>query len=62
MNTRESSTICYLSVLVKGSPVELVGVREALGPGALPDRDQPVLVWVQHSPLLPHWLRVGDRC
>ena len=49
-------------MLVKGSPVELVSVREALGPGALPDRDQPVLVWVQHSPLLPHWLRVGDCC
>ena len=49
-------------MLVKGSPVELVRVGESLGPGALPDGDQPVLVWVQHPPLLPHWLRVGDGC
>ena len=49
-------------MLVKGSPVELVRVGESLGPGALPDGDQPVLVWVQHPPLLPHWLGVGDGC
>ena len=49
-------------MLVKGSPVELVGVGEALRPGALPDGDQPVLVWVQHPPLLAHWLWVGDSC
>ena len=49
-------------MLVQGSPVELVRVREALRPGALPDRDQPVLVWMQHPALLPHWLWVGDSC
>ena len=49
-------------MLVQGSPVELVRVREALRPGALPDRDQPVLVWMQHPALLPHWLWVGDGC
>ena len=49
-------------MLVKGSPVELVSVRESLGPGALPDGDQPVLVGVQHPALLPHWLWVGDSC
>ena len=49
-------------MLVKGSPVELVGVREALRPSTLPDRDQPVLVWLQHPALLPHRLWVGDGC
>ena len=49
-------------MLVKGSPVELVCVGEALRPGALPDGDQPVLVWVQHPALLSHWLWVGDSC
>ena len=49
-------------MLIKASPVELVGVREALGPGALPDGDQPVLVWMQHPPLLPHRLWVGNGC
>ena len=47
-------------MLVQGSPIELVSVRESLGPCTLPHGDQPVLVRVQHSALLPHRLWVGD--
>ena len=47
-------------MLVQGSPIELVSVRESLGPCTLPHGDQPVLFRVQHSALLPHWLWVGD--
>ena len=47
-------------MLVEGSPIELVSVRESLGPCTLPHGDQPVLVRVQHSALLPHRLWVGD--
>ena len=46
-------------MLVMYSPVELVCVWEALGPGTLPDGDQPVLVWMQHPALLHRWRWVG---
>ena len=46
--------------LAGGRLEKLVGVRESLGPCALPHGDQPVLVRVQHSALLPHRLWIGD--
>lgn len=53
-------SVAHLSMLLDDGAVEAVSVGEALGPCALSDADDTVLLRVQNSALLAHRLWVGD--
>ena len=53
-------TASNLPVLVSQSANKHEAVTKPLAPGTLPDTDQPVLLWVDHLPLLALRLWVCD--
>ena len=55
-------SVSNLSVLVSDTSFKCKTVLESLAPGALSHRDQPVLIWVQHLPLLAQWFWISDGC